>query len=112
MPNSKLLPAGKNLPIIPFPSSFSSLPSPFIPMQRNALKLPFLFVAVPPMQSDTHSIWGASTSPPVFLQIYPKEIPCLVAFRPHAGNWRFTWHIVDNKVRCQRSRRFTVRALY
>ena len=33
------------------------------------------------------------------MQLYPKEVPFLVAFRPYAGNWRFTWHIVDNKAR-------------
>jgi hypothetical protein len=36
---------------------------------------------------------------PVYGQIYPKEVPFLVAFRPYAGNWRFTWHIVANKAK-------------
>jgi len=31
---------------------------------------------------------------PVYGQIYPKRVPFLVAFRPYAGNWRFSWHIV------------------
>jgi hypothetical protein len=34
---------------------------------------------------------------PVFGQLHPKLVPFLVAFRPYAGNWRFTWHIVDKK---------------
>jgi hypothetical protein len=36
---------------------------------------------------------------PLFGQLYPKRVPFLVAFRPYAGNWRFTWHIVDNKAK-------------
>lgn len=34
---------------------------------------------------------------PVYGQLQPKNVPFLTAFRPYAGNWRFTWHIVDNK---------------
>jgi len=33
---------------------------------------------------------------PVYGQLYPKRVPFLVAFRPYAGNWRFSWHIVSN----------------
>ena len=36
---------------------------------------------------------------PLVGQLYPKVVPFLTAFRPYAGNWRFTWHIVDNKHR-------------
>ena len=40
---------------------------------------------------------------PIYGQIYPKRVPFLVAFRPYAGNWRFSWHIVaksaQNKMR-------------
>ena len=40
---------------------------------------------------------------PVYGQIYPKRVPFLIAFRPYAGNWRFSWHIVaksaQNKMR-------------
>lgn len=36
---------------------------------------------------------------PLYGQLYPKEVPFLVAFRPYAGNWRFTWHIVSNKAK-------------
>ena len=36
---------------------------------------------------------------PVYGQIYPKQVPFLVAFRPYAGNWRFSWHIVANSAR-------------
>jgi hypothetical protein len=32
---------------------------------------------------------------PLYGQLFPKEVPFLVAFRPYAGNWRFTWHIVS-----------------
>merc|ERR1740130_1996078 len=36
---------------------------------------------------------------PLVGQLYPKVVPFLTAFRPYAGNWRFTWHIVDNKAK-------------
>jgi len=36
---------------------------------------------------------------PIYGQLYPKQVPFLTAFRPYAGNWRFTWHIVDNKAK-------------
>lgn len=36
---------------------------------------------------------------PIYGQLYPKEVPFLVAFRPYAGNWRFSWHIVANSAR-------------
>ena len=40
---------------------------------------------------------------PIYGQIYPKRVPFLVAFRPYAGNWRFSWHMVaksaQNKMR-------------
>ena len=36
---------------------------------------------------------------PLYGQLYPKQVPFLTAFRPYAGNWRFTWHIVDNKAK-------------
>ena len=32
---------------------------------------------------------------PVYGQLRPREVPFLVAFRPYAGNWCFTWHVVD-----------------
>ena len=34
---------------------------------------------------------------PLVGQLYPKLVPFLIAYRPYAGNWRFSWHIVDNK---------------
>eukprot|EP00949_MAST-11_sp_MAST-11-sp1_P003960 g3960.t1 len=36
---------------------------------------------------------------PVFGQLYPKLVPFLAAYRPYAGNWRFSWHIVDAKAK-------------
>jgi len=36
---------------------------------------------------------------PIYGQLYPKQVPFLTAFRPYAGNWRFTWHIVDNRAK-------------
>ena len=36
---------------------------------------------------------------PLYGNIYPKNVPFLTAFRPYAGNWRFTWHIVSNKAK-------------
>jgi hypothetical protein len=36
---------------------------------------------------------------PVYGQLYPKQVPFLTAFRPYAGNWRFTWHIVADKAK-------------
>ena len=36
---------------------------------------------------------------PFYGQLYPKEVPFLTAFRPYAGNWRFTWHIVANSAK-------------
>ena len=36
---------------------------------------------------------------PLYGQLYPKRVPFLTAFRPYAGNWRFTWHIVSNKAK-------------
>jgi len=38
-------------------------------------------------------------SVPLVGNIFPKLVPFLVAFRPYAGNWRFTWHIVDDKAK-------------
>ena len=32
---------------------------------------------------------------PIYGQIHPKRVPFLAAYRPYAGNWRKTWHIVD-----------------
>lgn len=34
---------------------------------------------------------------PLVGQLYPKLVPFLIAYRPYAGNWRFSWHVVDNK---------------
>lgn len=36
---------------------------------------------------------------PAYGQLYPKNVPFLTAYRPYAGNWRFTWHIVANEQR-------------
>eukprot|EP00941_MAST-03F_sp_MAST-3F-sp1_P005281 g5281.t1 len=36
---------------------------------------------------------------PFIGQLYPKKVPFLTAYRPYAGNWRFTWHIVDAKAK-------------
>lgn len=32
---------------------------------------------------------------PIYGQLYPKSVPFLAAYRPYAGNWRKTWHVVD-----------------
>mmetsp|Transcript_2118 Transcript_2118/g.3052 ORF Transcript_2118/g.3052 Transcript_2118/m.3052 type:complete len:485 (+) Transcript_2118:395-1849(+) len=34
---------------------------------------------------------------PLYGNLFPKEVPFLIAMRPYAGNWRFTWHIVSKK---------------
>ena len=34
---------------------------------------------------------------PVFGQLFPRKVPFLVAYRPYAGNWRFSWHVVSKK---------------
>lgn len=34
---------------------------------------------------------------PIYGQLNPKRVPFLAAYRPYAGNWRFSWHIVDAK---------------
>jgi hypothetical protein len=36
---------------------------------------------------------------PIFGQLCPKHVPFLTAYRPYAGNWRFTWHIVSAKAK-------------
>jgi len=36
---------------------------------------------------------------PLYGQLRPKKVPFLTAYRPYAGNWRFSWHIVDAKAR-------------
>ena len=36
---------------------------------------------------------------PIYGQLYPKQVPFLAAFRPYAGNWRFTWHIVSKQAK-------------
>ena len=36
---------------------------------------------------------------PLYGNLYPKNVRFLTAFRPYAGNWRFTWHIGSNKAR-------------
>jgi len=34
---------------------------------------------------------------PTVGQLFPKLVPFLIAYRPYAGNWRWTWHIVSKK---------------
>lgn len=34
---------------------------------------------------------------PIFGQLLPKRVPFLAAYRPYAGNWRKSWHVVDAK---------------
>ena len=36
---------------------------------------------------------------PLYGNICPKRVPFLTAYRPYAGNWRFTWHIISNKAK-------------
>ena len=31
---------------------------------------------------------------PVYGQLFPKRVPFLTAYRPYAGNWCFSWHVV------------------
>jgi hypothetical protein len=34
---------------------------------------------------------------PIVGQLFPKYVPFLLAYRPYAGNWRFTWHVIASK---------------
>lgn len=49
---------------------------------------------------------------PLYGQLYPKRVPFLLAFRPYAGNWRFTWHIVDNRHRHKLRRLRTLEGVF
>jgi len=34
---------------------------------------------------------------PALGQLFPRWVPFLIAYRPYAGNWRWSWHIVARK---------------
>ena len=49
---------------------------------------------------------------PIYGQLYPKRVPFLVAFRPYAGNWRFTWHIVAKSAQDKMRRLKTLEPIF
>ena len=78
----------------PVLASFLCLVSFAIPVQCRAThgplprRAPSTRCAAEPM----HRVWLQ-----VYGQLWPQRVPFLTAYRPYAGNWRFSWHILDAK---------------
>ena len=49
---------------------------------------------------------------PIIGQLAPRRVPFLFAFRPYAGNWRFSWHIVTRAAQPKLRRLKTIESVF